>query len=76
MFSTLLSKSPKKTASDLYNISNQLIYFINPSVCETFAKLNNRCFVEGYFTKTLKIANVLPLYKSDSGNEFGSYRPI
>ena len=67
----IIKQKPKKTFSHLHNISNQLIKFINPSVCETFAKLINRCFDEGHFTRTLKIANVIPLYKNGNENEFG-----
>ena len=72
----IIKQMPKKTSSDLHNISNQLIKFINPSVCETFAKLINRCFDEGHFPRTLKIANVIPLYKNGNENEIGNYRPI
>ena len=45
-------------------------------MCETFAKLINRCFDEGHFHRTLKIANVITLYKNGNENEFGNYRPI
>ena len=54
----IIKQMPKKISSDLHNISNQLIKFINPSVCETFAKLINRCFDGGHFPRTLKIANI------------------
>ena len=66
---------PQKTSSDLHNISNQLIKFINPSVCETFAKLINRCFDQGDFPRTVKIANVIPLHRNGNVNEFANYRP-
>ena len=72
----IIKNMPKKTSSDLNSISNQLIKFINSSVCETFAKLINRCFDEGHFPRTLKIANVIPLYKNGNENEFGNFRPI
>ena len=72
----IIKQMPEKTPSDLHNISNQLIKFINPSACETFSKLINRCFDEGDFPRTLKIANVIPLYKNGNVNKFGNYRPI
>ena len=72
----IIKQMPKKTSSDLQNISNQLIKLINPSVCETFANLINRCFNEGHFPRALKIANVISLYKNGNENEFGNCRPI
>ena len=71
-----IKQMPKKTSADLYNISNQLIMFINPSVCERLAKLINRCFDEGHFPRTLKIAKVILLYKNGNEIEFGNYRLI
>ena len=56
-----IRQMPKKTDSDLKQISNQVIKFINPSVCETFGNLINHCFDEGHFLRTLKIANITPL---------------
>ena len=44
-------------------------------MCETFAKLINRCFDEGHFPRTLKIANVIPLHKNGNENVFGNNRP-
>ena len=58
-FFDIIKQMLNKTSSDLYNISNQLIKFINPSVCETLAKLINRCFDESHFPRTLKNANVI-----------------
>ena len=72
----ILEQMPEKNSSDLHNISNQRIKFIKPSVCETFAKFVYRCFDEGDFPRTLKIANVIPLYKNGNVNDFGKYRPI
>ena len=48
--------------------------FINPSVCETLDKLFNRCFNERHFPRTLKNANVIPMYITGNENDFGNCR--
>ena len=72
----IIKQKPETNSYDLETFSNQLIKFNNPSVCEILVKINNGCFDEGRFPKTLKMANVIPLYKTGNKNEFGNYRPI
>jgi hypothetical protein len=40
------------------------------------ANLVDRCMYSGTFPDVLKIARVIPLYKSDDRNNIGNYRPI
>ena len=46
------------------------------SINQLLAYLCNLSFTQGVFSKELKLANVLPLYKSEDPHSFNNYRPV
>ena len=53
-----------------------LVKACNNGLCSILAYLNNQSFIDGTFPSTLKIAKVIPVYKSDNVNCVSNYRPI
>ncbi len=57
-------------------IPMKLLRVLMPSLCPVILYLCNMSFSTGIFPKHLKIAKVLPLYKSGDGKLFKNHRPI
>jgi hypothetical protein len=66
------SKSPG--GSD-YFLSSHL-KLVSHVVCGPLAKIFNKCISDGCFPEELKLAKVIPLYKSGSPQLMNNYRPI
>lgn len=64
------------TSNDLYNISNNLLKQIIPSIVKPLTFVINFCLHEGFFPAELKISRVCPVYKKGQKNLPDSYRPI
>ena len=58
-----------KTSTDCDDIDFRLIKTVITSIV-------NLSFQTGTFPEKMKIAKVIPLYKSGSKNDFNNYRPI
>ena len=73
---TLVSQLPNKSSSGHNNISNillkQLIHQIAPALVEVF----NKSMTMGEFPTVMKVAEVVPLYKSKENFLETNYRPI
>ena len=72
----LISKLPMKTSSGYHNISNVLLKKLNESVTKPLSIIFNKSLVEGIFPEAMKLADVVPLFKSKDRSECTNYRPI
>ena len=69
-------ESLKNGAAGYDEISASLLKLISPFIVEPLVYLYNQSLQEGIFPTELKIANVIPLYKSDDSFVFNNYRPV
>ena len=53
-----------------------MIKHIKESIIVPLVHICNRSFVTGIFPSELKIANVVPIYKSGDEMAFSNYRPV
>lgn len=67
-------KSKKSTGDD--GISLSLLKQLSTAVSLPIAKLINLSFEQGQLPDAMKIAKVIPIYKSKSKESFSNYRPI
>ena len=58
------------------DISPRILKLFRQFISPTIANLFNRCMYSGIFPDVLKIARVIPLFKSGDRNCIGNYRPI
>ena len=58
------------------DMSPRVLKLFRQYISPTMANLLNRCMYSGTFPDVLKIARVIPLYKSGDRNNIGNYRPI
>ena len=65
-----------KTSSGYDNISNVLLKKLNESVTKPLSIIFNKSLVEGIFPDAMKLADVVPLFKSKDRSECTNYRPI
>ena len=72
----LIKSLPNKTSSGHDSISNNLMKKISPSILEPLAIIFNKSLETGVFPEEMKMADVVPLYKSKSEYECTNYRPI
>ena len=72
----LISKLPNKKSSGYDNIDNILLKSIKDVVSEKLASLFNLTMSVGVFPEMMKLAEVVPLYKSKERFLTSNYRPI
>ena len=72
----LIKSLPNKTSSGHDSISNNLMKKLSPSILEPLAIIFNKSLETGVFPEEMKMADVVPLYKSKSEYECTNYRPI
>ena len=65
-----------KTSTDFSDISMSLLKKVISKIVKPFAHICNVSFQTGVFPNKMKIAKVIPLYKSGEKNIFTNYRPI
>ena len=70
----LHSKSNKSTGFD--NIDSYIVKQIAPQIVNQLANIFNKSFLTGIVPSKLKIAKVIPLYKTTDPALFSNYRPI
>ena len=70
----LHSKSKKSTGFD--NIDSYIVKQIAPQIVNQLANIFNKSFLTGNVPSKLKIAKVIPLYKTKDPALFSNYRPI
>ena len=69
-------KSLKNGAAGYDKLNACLLKHISPFITEPLKYLSNLSLSEGVFPTELKLANVIPLYKSDDVFLFNNYRPV
>ena len=74
--SDIISNLKNTESKGFDNIPMNLIRGWNAELGCILAYLNNRSFLDGVFPGALKIAKVIPVYKSDDVNFVSNYRPI
>ena len=66
-----------KSAAPGYDIlRSSMLKLSLPFICTPFTQVSNLPLQEGVFPDELKIANVIPLFKSDDPELFNNYRPV
>ena len=68
--------SPKNGAAGYYEINASLLKLVSLIIAEPLMYLCDQSLSEGLFPTELKLANVIPLYKSDDSFVFNNYRPV
>ena len=71
-----ISKIKNKNSSGSDNISTNLIKSIMPSIMGPICHLFNLLFKAGIIPTILKIAKIVPAFKSGESEKFTNYRPI
>ena len=74
--SEIINKLPPKTSSGYDNISNILLKKLRGSITTPLCIIFNKSLVEGVFPEEMKLADVVPLFKSQDRTECTNYRPI
>ena len=65
-----------KSSEDCNNISMNIVKSIAQSVIRPFSHICNLSFLSGSVPKNMKIAKVIPLFKSGNKSLFTNYRPV
>ena len=71
-----IDKLPSKTSSGVDGISPVLLKHIKHEISKPVTSILNQCLTTGIFPDKLKIAKVVPIYKSDDESIFNNYRSI
>ena len=75
VFNTINSFS-SSNCEDPVKISPKLYKLCATSISGILTKMINKCFLLGYFPKSLKRARVIPIFKGGKSVELGNWRPI
>ena len=70
-----IAKTKKKYSTDCYNLNYVYIKAVSASVSPVLTMLFNKCFVEGNFPKSFKIASITPLHNYGDQSKPENYRP-
>ena len=73
---TIISKMKPKPNSGPELISAKLLKACSAQLCPILVHLINLSLKQGIFPYQLKVAKVIPVYKSEDSHIFGNYRPI
>ena len=73
---TNLINSLKSSAPGFDRISSSILKLVLPSICSPLTHICNLSLQEGTFPDEMKIAYVLPLFKSGDPEIFNNYRPV
>ena len=70
------SKFTNSNSEGKYGIPNKFVKWVSPIILETSVVLINRCMVEGYFPKSLKLSEVVAFFKPRDKHEPSYYCQI
>ena len=73
---SIISKLKPKPNSGPELISAKLLKACSARLCPVLVHLINLSLKQGIFPHELKVAKVIPVYKSEDSHIFGNYRPI
>ena len=65
-----------KNSSGHDEISNKLVRNISNAIAQPMTTLINKSFITGFVPNSIKIAKIIPIYKSKEKFLFNNYRPI
>ena len=71
-----LNKALKDTATGFDNMNSMSLKISSEILIKPLTHICNLSLTQGIFPSQLKIANVIPLYKSDDPMWFNNYRPV
>ena len=74
--SKLFKELPNKSSHGHDDLDNILLKELSESILDPLVLLFNRSLQEGYFPNQMKIAEVVPLYKSKERDQTNNYHPI
>ena len=74
--SDIISKIKNKTSSGYDHLSNALIKEIHNQITEPLTTIVNKSLEAGYVPNEMKIAKIIPVFKSKEKVHFSNYRPI
>ena len=72
----LITSLPNKPSSGHDQITNTLLKKLAPNISQPLAIIFNKSLMEGVFPSAMKLADVVPLYKSKEKCYTTNYRPI
>ena len=72
----IITSMKGKTSSGHDHLSSKFIQTIKNSICKPLCIIMNKSFETGLIPKSMKIAKVIPIYKSKGKKEMSNYRPI
>jgi hypothetical protein len=73
---SIVKSLPSKTSCDSDGLSTKLIKHLIASLASPLCTIFNKSFSQGLFPDSLKVAKVIPIFKSGDVNCLGNYRPI
>ena len=68
--------SLKNTSTSTHEVPVRIIKKLGVTLADVIAKLVNKSFISGIFPDILKIAKIIPIYKSGGSQNVANYRPI
>ena len=71
-----LIKALKDTATGFDNMNSMSLKISSETLIKPLTHICNLSLTQGIFPSQLKIANVIPLFKSDDPMLFNNYRPV
>ena len=71
-----ISNLPNKSSSSHDELSNVLIKQLSPVICRPLCITFNKSINEGVFPQEMKLADVVPIYKSKERLSCTNYRPV
>ena len=76
VFTTVVTGCTKKKSSDVEDISMGTVAKVVSVICKPLAHICNISFRTGVFPSRMKIAKVIPMFKSGTKTDVTNYRPI
>ena len=65
-----------KTSLDYLGVSMRLVKQILPTIMYQFLDICNKSFQQGIFPDAMKLAKIIPIFKSGDKSSYNNYRPI
>ena len=72
----IVKKANSKKSSGFGNVDSYIIKQVIPQIANQLAHIFNNSLMTGIVPSKIKIAKVIPLYKSENPELFSNYRPI
>ena len=72
----IVSQADAKHSTDSDGLSMHILKKVFSSVCKPFTEICNKSLLNGVFPESMKVAKVIPLYKSGDNDVFTNYRPV